>query len=132
MRQGVSTPSRASETCRSDQRCLKHDSRPLRVQLASGLSFAGAQRASSRFLAGSDPRPAVRRAQEAVAERGVREALRTSRTYVTGLWARLNGQQPPGQSALPFGMLPPVSNAGAPVAAARAVASWRCGGRACC
>lgn len=84
------------------------------MQLATGLSFAGAQRASSRFLAGNDTRPAVRRAQEAVAERGVREALQTSRTYVTGLWARLNGQQPPGQSALPFGMLPPVSNAGAP------------------
>jgi hypothetical protein len=84
------------------------------MQLASNLSIAGAQRASSRFLSGGDPRPVVRRAKDAMANRGVREALQTSRSYVTGLWRRLNGQLgPEGPAALPFGMLSPLSKAGA-------------------
>jgi hypothetical protein len=84
------------------------------MQLASGLSVYSAQRASTRFLSDGDERPVVRRAREAMANSGVREALQTSRSYVAGLWRRLNGQLGPGgPGALPFGMLSPVSKAGA-------------------
>jgi hypothetical protein len=82
------------------------------MQLASSLSLAVGSRGTGNFLRGR-LRPAVRRATEAVVERGVREALQTTQSYMTGLWARLNGQLVSSAcNALPLGMPVPLSKSG--------------------
>lgn len=56
--------------------------------------------------------PAMRRATTVVADKGIREAVRVSSSYVSGLWARLNGLGGSAADSLPFGMQLPASCAG--------------------
>ena len=84
-----------------------------RLQVGSGLSLRPLSRAPARFVS-SKLRPAMRAASEAVAEQTIREVLQSSRSYVTGLWARLNGQRVSAASeSLPLGMRTPAAKGGA-------------------
>lgn len=95
------------------------------AQAAAGLLPAGssgydsgggsAGSATQRFVE-ERLRPVFRRASEAVAERTVREVFQSSRSYVTGLWARLNGQAVDLSGKLPLGMRTPAARSGMPCA----------------
>lgn len=88
------------------------------MQMAGALSMPG--RTPATYLAGSDAggvRSGVQMARELVRDSGVREALSVSRTYVSGVWARLNGLRASAAERLPLGMATPLSDAGAPAPA---------------
>lgn len=79
--------------------------------MSGALSVSG--RPQSSYLAGSQARTSVQIARDLVKENGVRETLRVSRTYISGLWSRLNGLRASAASErLPLGMQTPLSDAG--------------------
>lgn len=80
------------------------------------LSVAGRKQASYLGGPGSRVRSSVQMARDLVRDNGVREALSVSGSYVSGLWARLNGLRASAATErLPLGMATPLSDAGAPI-----------------
>lgn len=86
-----------------------------RVQMVGTLSVAGRTQASYLGGSGSRVRTSVQMARDLVRDNGVREALSVSGSYVSGLWARLNGLRASAATErLPLGMATPLSDASAP------------------
>ena len=84
------------------------------LQVASGNVASRSLRAPAAGFLRGRLRPALRSASAAVADQSVREVLASSRSYVTGLWARLNGQRVvAGSESLPLGMRAPSARGGA-------------------
>eukprot|EP00892_Ulva_mutabilis_P010919 jgi/Ulvmu1/819/UM010_0193.1 len=91
-------------------RILRKEVQSRARQMSGALSLGS--RTPASYLAGSNSRMSVQIARDLVKENGVAETLRVSRTYISGLWARLNGLRASAATErLPLGMATPLADA---------------------